>query len=455
MKNLVYYSLGNHSVYAEMLKLSIQTIDESNDNFIDILIITDITFYEKNLVNLKRPNLFFHFIEEPKNNDEICFNKYIIFDWDKIDEYQKILYLDTDTLVSYDLKKLFNKCNSINKLHVVVEDYSIENHNRIQFGFGDYDKNQIKSFSDNSIFTFNAGSFLFTNNQIIKQHFNNLRKLIESGRENYFTDQSFVNYYFNTLNAIEYQGYQKEVDLVYVVDANVNNLIDFNQKIFHFLISTYWGIEKLEVMKIFYESNLKSRKKNKRALIGGGGHTREVLVQMNVNLPIFVDDDYYVQKEGYYKLSELDPEKYEVMICVGNSNLRKKIVDRLPSNIRYFTFIHPMALIMSDDVEIGEGSFIGAYSILTTNIKLGKHSLLNRACHIGHDCKIGDFLSMMPGSIISGNVSIGDNVFLGTNSSVKEQTTICDNVVIGMGGVVVKDILESGTYTGVPIEKKI
>ena len=147
MKNLVYYSVGNHSVYAEMLKLSIQTIDESNDDFIDILIITDITFYEKNLVNLKRPNLFFHFIEEPKNNDEICFNKYIIFDWDKIDEYQKILYLDTDTLVSYDLKKLFNKCNSINKLHVVVEDYSIENHNRIQFGFVDYDKNQIKSFS--------------------------------------------------------------------------------------------------------------------------------------------------------------------------------------------------------------------------------------------------------------------------------------------------------------------
>ena len=32
----------------------------------------------------------------------------------------------------------------------------------------------------------------------------------------------------------------------------------------------------------------------KRALIGGGGHTREVLCQMNVNLPIFVDDYYYI-----------------------------------------------------------------------------------------------------------------------------------------------------------------
>jgi len=456
MKNLVYYSVGNHNSYAEMLKLSIQTIDESNDDFIDILIITDTKFYEKNLLDLKRPNLFFYFIEEPKNNDEICFNKYIIFDWEKIDEYSKVLYFDTDILISYDLTKLFEKCKSSEKLYVVVEDYSIENHKRIQFGFSDYSENQIQLFSNNQIFTFNAGSFLFTNNQIIRQHFINLRELIQNGLENYwthFTDQSFVNYYFNTLNAIDYSGYRKEIDLVYVVDANVNHLFDFNQKIFHFLVSTYWGIDKLEVMKTFYESNLKSRKKYKRALIGGGGHTREVIAQMNVNLPVFVDDEYYIQKEGYYKLSELDTEKYEVMVCVGNSELRKRIVDKLPINTRFFSFIHPTALIMSDDIKIGDGSFIGAYSVLTTNIQIGKHSLMNRSCHIGHDSVVGDYLSMMPGSIISGNVKVGDQVFLGTNSSIKEQINICDNVVIGMGGVVVDDIIENGTYVGVPTKK--
>ena len=62
MKNLVYYSISNQTVYAEMLKLSIQTIDESNDDFIDILVITDELFYQNNLSDIKRPNLFFHFV---------------------------------------------------------------------------------------------------------------------------------------------------------------------------------------------------------------------------------------------------------------------------------------------------------------------------------------------------------------------------------------------------------
>jgi UDP-3-O-[3-hydroxymyristoyl] glucosamine N-acyltransferase len=106
-----------------------------------------------------------------------------------------------------------------------------------------------------------------------------------------------------------------------------------------------------------------------------------------------------------------------------------------------------------DDVEIGEGSFIGAYSILTTNIKIGNHSILNRANHIGHDCKIGHFFSAMPVAIVSGNVTIGDLVYFGTNSSVKEKIKICNNVIIGLNGGVVKDITEPGVYGGTPIKK--
>jgi sugar O-acyltransferase (sialic acid O-acetyltransferase NeuD family) len=192
----------------------------------------------------------------------------------------------------------------------------------------------------------------------------------------------------------------------------------------------------------------------KKALIGGGGHTREVLTQMNANLPIFVDDEYYEPKKGYYRLSDLDSNKYEVMVCVGDSKLRKKLVEKLPTNTRFFSYIHPTALILGEDVEIGEGSFIGAYSILTTNIKVGKHCLMNRSCHIGHDCMIGNYLSMMPGSIISGNVTIGDNFYLGTNSSIREKLNICDDVVVGLNSGVIHDIQESGVYVGTPSVKK-
>jgi sugar O-acyltransferase (sialic acid O-acetyltransferase NeuD family) len=185
-----------------------------------------------------------------------------------------------------------------------------------------------------------------------------------------------------------------------------------------------------------------------KALIGYGGHSREVMSQMGTALPCFVDDEYVT--ENTLPLSSLDIDKYEVMVAVADPIGRHNIVKKLPKETKFFTFIHPTALVLDKNTEIGEGSFIGAYSILTTNIKIGKHSILNRGNHIGHDCRIGDYFSAMPGVIVSGNVTIQNLVYVGTNSSIREKITICDNVIIGMNSGVVKDINKSGTYVGTP-----
>lgn len=187
-----------------------------------------------------------------------------------------------------------------------------------------------------------------------------------------------------------------------------------------------------------------------KVLIGDGGHAREVMAQMGVKLDRFVDDKYV--SNDTFPLSKLDPEKHEVMIAIADSKSRFDIAQRLPKGIKFFTFIHPTSLIM-DNVEIGEGSFIGCYSILTTNIKIGTHSILNRANHIGHDCQIGNFFSAMPGVIVSGNVTIQDLVYIGTNSSIKEKIKICDLTTIGLNSGVVKDINKPGVYVGTPAIK--
>jgi sugar O-acyltransferase (sialic acid O-acetyltransferase NeuD family) len=189
----------------------------------------------------------------------------------------------------------------------------------------------------------------------------------------------------------------------------------------------------------------------KKALVGYGGHAREVMAQMGVKLPCFVDEQYVV--DGTKPLSEFNPNEYVLMVAVADSKDRHSIVDKLPSNTKYFTWIHPSVLIMDDNVEIGEGTFIGANSIITTNIKIGKHALLNRGNHIGHDCVIGDYFSAMPCSVVGGNVTIGNQVYLGSGSFIREKIKIGNNVLIGMGGVVVKDITSNGTYIGVPVKK--
>lgn len=183
----------------------------------------------------------------------------------------------------------------------------------------------------------------------------------------------------------------------------------------------------------------------KKALVGCGGHAREVMVQMGTALTCFVDDEFLT--EGCLPLSSFNPDDYVVMIAIANSPDRFNVANKLPKETKYFTFIHPTVLIMGD-VEIGEGSFIGANSILTTNIKIGSHSLLNRGNHIGHDCMIGNFFSAMPGAIVSGNVNIGNSVYLGTNSSIREKINITDNVTIGLNTGIVKSIDKSGTYVG-------
>ena len=189
----------------------------------------------------------------------------------------------------------------------------------------------------------------------------------------------------------------------------------------------------------------------KRALVGYDGHAREVMSQMGVKLTCFVDDEYVV--EGTLPLSKFNPKEYELMVAVADSKNRFDIVQRLPKETKYFTWVHPTALIMSDDVGIGEGSFIGAYSILTTNIKIGKHGILNRGNHIGHDCEIGSYFSAMPGSIVSGNVKIYDCVYLGNNSSIREKLSIHSMCKIGMNSAVVKHIEDNGIYAGVPAIK--
>ncbi len=188
----------------------------------------------------------------------------------------------------------------------------------------------------------------------------------------------------------------------------------------------------------------------KKALVGYGGHAKEVMAQMGLNITCFVDDKYLIP--GTKPLSEFDPKEYSLMVAVADPIDRYNIIQKLPKETKYFTWIHPTALLMGK-IEIGEGSFIGAYSILTTNIKVGSHSILNRGNHIGHDCIIGNYFSAMPGSIVSGNVHIGNMVYLGTNSSIIEKKYLVHNIKIGANSVVIRDITEPGTYVGTPAKK--
>lgn len=196
----------------------------------------------------------------------------------------------------------------------------------------------------------------------------------------------------------------------------------------------------------------------KKGIIGAGGFGREVYWSLNPiernNTVFFVDDEYWDGSDDkILPLSLFETNKYEIVVAIADSNHRQRIVESLPKGTKYFTHIHPSAQIHGDDVEIGEGSIICAGTIITTNVKIGKHAHLNLITTIGHDCVIGDYFTTAPGVQISGNETIGNRVYFGTRSCMKQKLTICDDVIIGMNAGLTKSITESGTYIGTPATK--
>lgn len=199
----------------------------------------------------------------------------------------------------------------------------------------------------------------------------------------------------------------------------------------------------------------------KICIYGAGGFGKEVYwlaQQCGREVSAFIEKDaggyccgVPIENDSYF-----DPDLYEAVVAVGNPIVRQKIVIPLVQQygLGIFTsLISPSANIMSDTVEVGLGSVICANCILTCDIRLGNFSQLNLATTIGHDTVTGDFFTTAPGVHVSGKVVTGHRVYLGTNASTVEHIVIHDDVTIGAGACVSKDILESGTYVGVPARK--
>lgn len=208
---------------------------------------------------------------------------------------------------------------------------------------------------------------------------------------------------------------------------------------------------------------------NKRILIAGtGGFSKEVLSlitdlgRYNEVLGFIEPDEIFsanklpasIMGKPIFPYSSVNSIEHIVSIAIGNSKIREKVTSQLPSDIEYITLIHPSAVI-SQWVELGEGSVVCAGSIITCEIKIGKHAHLNLNTTIGHDCIIGNYFTSAPNVNVSGNCIFSNHVYFGTSSCVKQGVSICENVTIGMGAVVTKNILSPGIYIGSPAKQLI
>lgn len=203
------------------------------------------------------------------------------------------------------------------------------------------------------------------------------------------------------------------------------------------------------------------------AIFGSGGFGREVAMlieqineqEIQWELIGFFDDG--IQKEtlinGYPVLGGVeDLNKFEnplgLIIAIGNPIVKREIHHSiLNSKIFYPSLIHPSVIKGKDQyLSIGTGCIIAAGNIITVNIKIGNHVILNLSCTIGHDTVIKDYASFMPGVNISGEVLVNDCVYIGTGATIINQVEIGKETIVGAGAVVSRSLPEKCTAVGIP-----
>ena len=209
------------------------------------------------------------------------------------------------------------------------------------------------------------------------------------------------------------------------------------------------------------------RNKKKVTIIGAGGFARETLwVFRDANeekneweILGFIDDN----KETHGKIicdipvlggfELFDNKIYSdvyVITAIGSPETKKKVTEKaIKKNLKFCSIIHPTAR-MSNYVDVGKGTIITAGNILTTQIRIGNHVILNLDSTIGHDVLIEDYCNINPGVHINGNVRIGEGVDIGTGAVTIQGVAVGAWSIIGAGAVIVSDIPSKVTAVGIP-----
>lgn len=195
-------------------------------------------------------------------------------------------------------------------------------------------------------------------------------------------------------------------------------------------------------------------------IIGTGGHAKviaDIVLCSGDNLVGFLtsDRDKTTFIDRPVLGTDADYAKYTgccFVIAIGDSRARERIASSM-TGAKWYTAIHPSAVVSSLGVHIGEGSAVMANAVINPFAKTGAHCIINTGAIVEHDNVIGDYAHISVGAKLAGTVHVGDHTWVGVGASVRNNISICDGCIIGAGAVVVKDIASPGIYVGVPAEK--
>lgn len=199
-------------------------------------------------------------------------------------------------------------------------------------------------------------------------------------------------------------------------------------------------------------------------VFGAGGHAKEVLdilIQTCPKEELFFFDNtlpkdalLWEQFPIISNIHHIPSHQTDFVLGIGNIKIRKLLSSLALNHHLHWKGIRATnASIGNFASQIDPTVDIMQYVTISSAVKIGKGTLLNRYANIHHDVEIGEYCELAPSCQILGNVKIGNAVFVGAGAILLPNTIIGEGAVIGAGAIVHRNVASGATIVGNPGRK--
>lgn len=199
-------------------------------------------------------------------------------------------------------------------------------------------------------------------------------------------------------------------------------------------------------------------------IVGAGGFGRELLAWLHgsprylsaatVSEIVFVDDRQDASDLPGPIISDVAgyvPHASDQVLCaIGEPGTRDQVVHSLSARAaRFATFVDDR-VILGERVTIGQGAVLCPGVVVTSDVCIGAHALININASLGHDVRVEDFVTVSPGCNLMGGVVVRKHAYIGAGSTVIPGKTVGARSMVGAGSVVVRSVPPDVTAFGNP-----
>lgn len=198
-KNLLYFTVFRSREYVQMLDLCLRTIHKfAPTKSFDVMLMTDST--SKALIEqlpiISSFTVDYFLMPSPTDPVVASVNKLKIVDYPRLNEYKRILVMDTDVIFTGNINEIFDTPIADNTLDVtpVIGGSPISQNHSLRY----FSDEELQNFVDKKWRPFNCGHFMWNNTKRMTEHLKTVYWLYTIWPGWYFYEQSFMNQYFGS-----------------------------------------------------------------------------------------------------------------------------------------------------------------------------------------------------------------------------------------------------------------